>query len=92
VSAENFPHEARRLVYKHVKSRLEPTDDQSKFTIEEVYVVSYHYVVGSWKAFVSTTLPDGMYYEVTYKQAAGETYITSYKQWEHTVLPDERVS
>jgi len=89
VTAISYPHEARRLVYKHVKALLEPTDENEKFTIEEVYVVSFSFVAGSWKAFVSTNLPDGMYYEVTYVEKNRETYITSYKQWQHTTLPDE---
>ena len=30
------------------------------------YVVSFTYVLGNWKAMVSTDLPDGRYYEVTF--------------------------
>ncbi len=88
----NFPEEARRLVFEHVKKRLEPTDDHVKFTLDEVYVVSFSYVTGGWKAWVSTTLPDGMYYEVTRSSKLPVTYITAYKQWEHETIPDPEQS
>lgn len=84
-----FPALAASLVYTHIKGRLEPTDQHVNFAPEDVYVVSYHYVLGNWKAMVSTTLPDGMYYEVTRDSDKSRTYITSYKQWEHTMIPDE---
>lgn len=80
---------AVRRVYELVKSKLEPTDDHVRFTEDDVYVVSFSYVLGNWKALVSTTLPDGMYYEVTYNSTKGETYITSYKQWEHKLISDK---
>jgi hypothetical protein len=88
--AENYLDRARKLVFDLVKQRLEPTDQHVIFTEDEVYVVSFTYVLGSWKAMLSTTLPDGMYYEITHNSTKKETYICSYKQWEHTTVPDDR--
>lgn len=88
MKAESFPDRAKELVYEHVKRRLEPTDQHVTFGIDEVYVVFFTYVLGSWKAFLSTTLPDGMYYEVIHNSMKKETYICSYKQWEHMTVPD----
>lgn len=84
-----FPALAASLVYTHIKGRLEPTDQHVAFGPADVYVVSFSFVLGNWKALVSTTLPDGMYYEVTRNLLMEETYITSYKQWEHKTIPDE---
>jgi hypothetical protein len=84
-----FPQRARELVFEHVKTRLEPTDQHVNFDLCDVYVVSFTFVVGSWKTLVSTTLPDGMYYEVTYNSQKKETYITSYKRWGNVIIPDE---
>jgi hypothetical protein len=87
--AISFPQRAQVLVYNMVKDRLEPTDQHVLFGLDAVYVVSFSFVLNRWKAFVSTTLPDGMYYEVTYDSEKKQTYITSYKQWAHTTIPDD---
>lgn len=84
----NFPERARGLVFHHVKTRLEKTDSHVKFEANEVYVVWFAFVIGGWKALVSTSLPDGMYYEVTYNKDRQETYIDSYKKWENVAVPD----
>jgi hypothetical protein len=85
----NFPEIARKLVFEHVKKRLEPTDKHITFGLDEVYIVTFSYVLGHHKAFVSTTLPDGMYYEVTRNNLDRETYITAYKQWDHVTIEDK---
>lgn len=87
--AVNFPERARAIVCELVTDRLEPTDQHVSFGLDDVYVVSFSYVLKGWKAFVSTTLPDGMYYEVTHNSDKKQTYVTSYKQWDHKTIPDE---
>lgn len=77
---------ARGYVYDYVKSRLEKTDKHVTFGPDEVYVVSFTFVLGSWKALVSTTLPDGMYYEVTHNKAREETYLDAYKKFDNVVF------
>jgi len=37
---------------------------------------------------LSTDLPDGMYYEVTYNGEKKETYVDAYKKFENRVIPD----
>lgn len=78
----------RREVFIYVKTRLEKTDAHVTFAEDEVYVVWYAFTLGNWKALVSTTLPDGMYYEVTYNKAKGETYLDAYKKWDNVCIPD----
>lgn len=87
--AVNFPERARGIVCDLVAGRLEPTDQHISFGLDDVYVVSFSFIVNCWKALVSTTLPDGMYYEVTHNFVKKETYVTSYKQWDHKTIPDE---
>lgn len=82
---------ARMLVAQYFNRKAEKTDASQLF-VEDVYVVSFTFVLGSWKALVSTTVPDGMYYEVTYNKAKGETYIDAYKKWDNVCVPDEPVS
>ena len=35
------------------------------------------------KALLSTTVPDGMYYEITYNGDRRECYLDAYKKWEN---------
>ena len=39
------------------------------------------------KALVSTTVSDGMYYEITHNGDKHETYVDAYKKWENFVVP-----
>jgi len=85
---ENGLDKAKRLVYNYVNMKLEITDTHVDFTEDEVYVVWWAFILGGWKALVSTTLPDGMYYEVTYNKINQETYIDAYKKWDNVTVLD----
>lgn len=77
-----YPMIARALVFDYVRERLDPTDG-APFEFDNVYVVSFAYVTRNWKALISTTLPDGMYYEVTYDADKGVAYVDAYKRFDH---------
>lgn len=79
---------ARELVFDYVRARLEKTDTHITFELRHVYVVWFAYTLGSWKALLSTTLPDGMYYEVTHNAAKRETYLDAYKKFDNVCIPD----
>lgn len=80
------------LIYAYVRARLEKTDSHVVFTPDDVYAVWFCKTLQNWKALVSTTLPDGMYYEVTYNGDKGETYIDAYKKFDNVCVPDSEVS
>lgn len=84
----NYPERARALVYDFIKDRLEKTDTHVTFGIDEVYTVWFCKTLKNWKALISTTLPDGMYYEVTYNGEAGEAYIDKYMKVENVKVLD----
>jgi hypothetical protein len=79
---------ARQIVFHHVKSRLEKTDTHVTFAPDEVYIVWFAKTLQNWKALVSTTLPDGMYYEVTYNGDKAEAYLDAYKKFDNICVPD----
>lgn len=83
-----FPNKSRRLVYDYVKNRLEKTDTHVSFSFSAVYIVWFCKTLQNWKALLSTTLPDGMYYEVTYNGDKNETYIDAYKKFENVRIED----
>ena len=72
---------ARVLVRDYFNKNLHRSDQIEKIELDDVYVVWFCYILGGWKALVSTTVPDNMYYEVTYNVAVGETYLDAYKKW-----------
>jgi len=51
-----------------------------------VFVVWHCYILGNAKWLLSTTLPDGMYYEVTYNKAKDEFYLDAYKKFENRCI------
>lgn len=76
-SSKQFVEEACKAVFEMAKQGLDPTD-HVEFTLDDVYVVNSSYILGNQKAQLSTTLPDGKYYEVTYNVSAGEMYVDMY--------------
>lgn len=57
--------------------------DKTEITTDDVYIVWFCKTLQNWKALVSTTLADGMYYELTHNGDKNETYVDAYKKWEN---------
>ena len=77
---ENFIDKAKFLVEQYATEHLDKSDTVPPF---EVFVVWNAYILGNIKALLSTTLFDGMYYEVTYNKAKDEIYFDAYKKFEN---------
>lgn len=56
-------------------------------TADDVFVVWFCKTLQNWKCLLSTTVPDGMYYEVTYNGDKGEAYLDAYKKWQNVRIP-----
>ena len=78
---------AKQLVVNYYNSRVEKTDDFG-ITEDDVFIVWFCKTLQNWKALVSTTVSDGMYYEVTHNGDKQETYLDAYKKWENVMIPD----
>ena len=52
----------------------------------EIYIVWKCKTLQNWKYLISTTLSDGMYYELTYNGDKQEWYLDAYKKIENRVL------
>lgn len=58
----------------------------------DVYVVWACKTLQNNKALVSTTVSDGMYFEMTYNGDKDELYVDAYKKWENVcVKSPERI-
>lgn len=81
---EQMLHAAKRVVIDYFN--VEKTDD-FKISEENVFIVWFCKTLQNWKAMVSTTVSDGMYYEVTYNGDKQELYLDAYKKWENMRIP-----
>ena len=59
-----------------------------QITLDNVFIVWFCKTLQNWKALVSTTLPDGMYYEVTYNGDKKEAYLDAYKKFENRCIKE----
>lgn len=57
--------------------------DQKKITEDDVFIVWACKTLQNNKALVSTTVPDGTYYEVTYDGDKQQAYVDVYKKWQN---------
>jgi hypothetical protein len=75
----------RQAVLEYVQSHVDKTDNVV-ITIDDIYIVWTCKTLQNWKACISTTLPDGMYYECTYNGDTDELYLDAYKKFENRTL------
>lgn len=79
---------AKKVVIDYFNGRVDKTDNV-QLTEDQVFIVWFSKTLQNWKAMVSTTVSDGMYYEITYNGDKKETYLDAYKKWENKQIPDE---
>lgn len=77
-------NQAVEIVKQYVEEHLDKSDPQQNF---EVFVVWKCKALQNWKFLLSTTLPDGMYYEMTYNGDKQEWYLDAYKKFENRCIP-----
>lgn len=57
--------------------------DQKQIAEDDVFVVWSCKTLQNHKALLSTTVSDGMYYELTYNGDKQELYFDAYKKWQN---------
>lgn len=80
--------QAKKIVMEYFNSHVDKTDNK-QITMNDVYVVWFSKTLQNWKALVSTTVSDGMYYEITHNGNENETYVDVYKKWENYTVKGE---
>ena len=87
-SNEAMFKKAKKIVIDYFNEHSERTDN-FKLTEDQVYIVWFSKTLQNWKAPVSTSVSDGMYYEVTYNGDKKEIYLDAYKKWQNICYPEE---
>ena len=72
-----------KLVSDYIKEHLDKSDKTPEF---EVYIVWKCKILQNWKYLLACTLPDGMYYELTYDGDKNRWYLDAYKKFENRCI------
>ena len=75
---------AMEIVKEYAIAHLDKSDEQPAFG---VYIVWKAKILQNWKYLISTSLLDGMYYELTFNGDKSEWYLDAYKKFENKVIP-----
>ena len=74
------------IVMNYIIAHLDKSDDTPDF---EAYIVWKRKALQNWKYLLSSTLFDGMYYELTYNGDKKEWYLDAYKKFENKVIAEK---
>ncbi len=74
---------AMEIVREYVKDHLDKSDGEVSF---ECYIVWKCRVLQNWKYLISTTLIDGMYYELTFDGNKRDWYLDAYKKFDNRTI------
>lgn len=77
-----FMNKCKEIVVDYFNSHADKTDNR-KITADDVFVVWCCKTLQNNKALLSTTVSDGMYYEITHNGDKNEIYVDVYKKWEN---------
>lgn len=84
----DYMKKAKELVAQYTNNHADKTD-KVVVTEDDVYVVWFCKTLHHAKVLLSTPLPDGMYYEVTFNGIKGEIYLDAYKKFENLCIKAE---
>ena len=79
-------YRAHEIVIDYINKHLDKSDNIMEF---DVYTVWKCKALQNWKFLISSTLLDGMYYELTFNGDKSEWYLDAYKKFENRVIPEQ---
>ena len=85
MNEKDFISLCKKTVAQYANEHLDKADGK-QITEDDVFIVWMCKTLQNSKALVSTTLFDGMYYELTYNGNKGELYVDAYKKWQNFMV------
>lgn len=85
MNEKDFVSLCKNTVTQYANEHLDKADGK-QITEDDVFIVWMCKTLQNSKALVSTTLFDGMYYELTYNGNKKELYLDAYKKWENKCI------
>lgn len=85
MNEKDFAALCKQTVAQYANEHLNKSNGK-QITAEDVFIVWMCKTLQNSKAMVSTTLFDGMYYELTYNGDKKELYLDAYKKWENKCI------
>lgn len=82
MNEQEFVRLVKKTVAEYVNEHLDKSDGK-QITEEDVFIVWMCKTLQNSKAMASTTLFDGMYYELAFNGDKGELYVDAYKKWQN---------
>ena len=82
----NFDDKAMEIVKEYITGHLDKSDPMPNF---QVFTVWKCKTLQNWKYLLSSTLFDGMYYELTYNGDKCEWYLDAYKEFQNVVVKED---
>jgi hypothetical protein len=67
---------------------IEHLDKLDPIPCYDLYIVWKAKVLQNWKYLISSTIQDGMYYELTYNGDKKEWYLDAYKKFENQCIKE----
>ena len=80
-------YKAISIVRDYIMKHLDITDNVKEEDIK-IYIVWKCKALQNWKYLISSTLLDGMYYELTFNGDKNEWYLDAYKKFENKVIQE----
>lgn len=85
MSEKDFVQLCKKTVADYATRHMDKTDNKVVL-VDDVFIVWMCKTLQNSKALLSTTLLDGMYYELTYNGDKRELYVDAYKKWENICI------
>lgn len=83
MGSDEFLDLCKKIVREYTEEHLDKTDGEADF---DVYAVWSCKTLQNSKALLSTTISDGMYYELTYNGDKKGLYLDAYKKFENRCI------
>lgn len=88
METQDFLELCVKEIVKYFNENVDKTENK-KLEEKDVFMVWNCKTLQNNKALLSTTIPDGIYYECTYNGDKKELYLDVYKKWENKCIKVE---